>query len=146
MVCCADAELKAELYELFTVSPFHADVAKPRANLKECVRNISFSAWNPPPGNRRLRGDLLYLEVSTLEEHALHITASVDGFFVNRSSAAKFDPAPADAPYKSHTLVELLKKVCLVCLIVDANCCGLLWLCRRLLCSRRASLACCRAR
>lgn len=31
-----------------------------------CLRGISFSAWNPPPPQRRMVGDILYLEVSAL--------------------------------------------------------------------------------
>lgn len=76
----------------------------------ECVRNITFSAWNPPPGNRKLRGDLLYLEITTLENHVLYVTAAIDGFFVNSSTLNKFDPNPAESAYKSHSLVELLRK------------------------------------
>lgn len=60
--------------------------------------------------HRRLRGDLLYLEVTTLEGHTLHITASVEGFFVNQSTNEKFNPARADADYKAHTLLALIKK------------------------------------
>jgi protein TIF31 len=91
---------------------FHTDTtsSRKREAVRECVRNITFSAWNPPPGNRRLRGDLLYLEVSTLEGNQLHITSSVDGFFVNQSSSVRFDPSAAESSYKSHTLVDLLKK------------------------------------
>ncbi|GAB5370147.1 hypothetical protein AAMO2058_001467000 [Amorphochlora amoebiformis] len=76
----------------------------------EVVRNINFSAWNPPPGNRQLRGDLLYLEVYTLEGNTLHVTCSVTGFFLNSSTREMFDPRPAKTDYKSHTLVELLKR------------------------------------
>ncbi len=121
---------------------FHEDKDERRKEVTlECVRNINFSAWNPPPGNRQLRGDLLYLEVrpltrplclplrlpalvvaravtcddacgqvTTLEDHTLHVTASVDGFFLNSSTNSRFDPSPHSTPYKSHTLVELLRK------------------------------------
>ena len=75
-----------------------------------CLHALTYSAFNPPPGNRRLRGDLLYVEVHTLEAHSLHVTASVDGFFVNQSTAAHFDPLPAAASYASSTLVELLRR------------------------------------
>jgi len=50
------------------------------------------------------------LEVTTLENHTLHITASVEGFYVNNSTRTAFDPTPYATPYKSTTLVELLKK------------------------------------
>ncbi len=47
----------------------------------------------------------------TLEGHHLFITAAVDGFFLNRCSTEKFDPTPLETPYKSRSLVEMLKKV-----------------------------------
>ncbi|CAN0528876.1 unnamed protein product, partial [Laminaria digitata] len=28
-----------------------------------CLRGVSVSAWNPPPPQRRMVGDLIYLEV-----------------------------------------------------------------------------------
>src|SRR4051794_12877558 len=61
-------------------------------------------------GNRKLRGDLLYLEVATIENNILHITSSVDGYYLNQSSSTSFNPIPAETPYKSHSLVDLLKK------------------------------------
>jgi len=78
--------------------------------IQECVGNISFSAWNPPPGNRKLCGDLFYLEVTTLEHNTLHITASVDGFFLNQSTNSAFDPLPHGSHNKSHSFADLLKK------------------------------------
>lgn len=32
-----------------------------------CVNSITFSAFNPPPGDRKLQGDIYYLDVVTLE-------------------------------------------------------------------------------
>lgn len=31
-----------------------------------CLKGISVSAWNPPPPQRRMVGDLMYLEVGDL--------------------------------------------------------------------------------
>jgi protein TIF31 len=77
---------------------------KPAAAAAKCVHRIVFSGFNPPPGNRRLQGDLFYLDVTTLEGETLCITASSRGFFVNNSklpntngSAPKFDPSNKDA-------------------------------------------------
>lgn len=42
------------------------------------------SMWNPPPGNRKLHGDLLYLYAVTIEQKHFHITASAKGFYVNQ--------------------------------------------------------------
>mmetsp|Transcript_6069 Transcript_6069/g.14642 ORF Transcript_6069/g.14642 Transcript_6069/m.14642 type:complete len:1331 (-) Transcript_6069:353-4345(-) len=94
----------------FDVTAYPEATRPQREKVPEVVRNINFSAWNPPPGNRRLRGDILYLEVATLEKNTLHVTCSVNGFFLNRSTRDRFDPFPAATAYTSHTLVELLKK------------------------------------
>ena len=75
-----------------------------------CLHSLTFSAFNPPPGNRKLRGDLLYLQAQTLEGHTLHITAAIDGFFVNSSSSSSFSPAASPSSYASHSLVDLLRK------------------------------------
>lgn len=80
----------------------------------QCLKDLSPSAWNPPPGGRRLAGlysswatcmligvklhhwvfifnffvtilgDLLYLEVVTLEDVHANVTASTSGFYINR--------------------------------------------------------------
>ena len=51
----------------------------------QCVKVLTYSGWNPPPGNRRMHGDLLYIYVVTLEDKKYHLTASTHGFFVNQS-------------------------------------------------------------
>lgn len=48
-----------------------------------CVKVLTLSGWNPPPGNRKMHGDLLYLYAVTLEDKKYHITASTRGFYVN---------------------------------------------------------------
>ena len=62
----------------------------------KCLRTLAYSGWNPPPGNRRLQGilpyvlkrlleinlvwgDLFYLEVTTLENKDIEITAWTKG-------------------------------------------------------------------
>lgn len=74
----------------------------------KCVNSIVFSAFNPPSGNRKMRGDLFYLEVQTLEEKTLHITATCDGFYWNCSTGTHFSPNAVNKPGKSHTLLGLL--------------------------------------
>ena len=37
---------------------------------------IHASGFNPPPNYRKLAGDLYYLQIRTLEETDLHVTAS----------------------------------------------------------------------
>ncbi|KAG7393546.1 hypothetical protein PHYPSEUDO_007383 [Phytophthora pseudosyringae] len=87
--------------------------AQPDAKLPACVKSIVFSGYNPPPGPRKLAGDLLYLEVVVAGDSTrYHITAHVNGFFVNRSTATKFDPRPhKTAPAHSHLLVDVLSTV-----------------------------------
>lgn len=42
------------------------------------------SSWNPPPGNRKMHGDLIYLNVLTIEDKELNITSSTRGFYLNQ--------------------------------------------------------------
>ncbi|CAI5744017.1 unnamed protein product [Peronospora destructor] len=86
---------------------------QPDAKLPACVKSIVFSGYNPPPGPRKLAGDLLYLEVVVAGDNTrYHITAHVSGFYVNSSTATRFDPQPhkTDAAY-AHLLVDVLSTV-----------------------------------
>ncbi|CAZ80901.1 unnamed protein product [Tuber melanosporum] len=76
----------------------------------KCVKSIALSPWNPPPHHLRQRGHLIYIQVTTLEGEQFHITSHVSGFYVNRSSSNKFDPAPKLAPkdFSAHSLIALL--------------------------------------
>lgn len=81
------------------------------AKLPSCIKSIVFSGYNPPPGPRKLAGDLLYLEVMIEDGSAFHVTASVNGFYVNRSTATKFDPLPGKfGGHSSHLLLDVLRK------------------------------------
>ncbi|CAH0476423.1 unnamed protein product [Peronospora belbahrii] len=86
---------------------------EPDATLPVCVKSIVFSGYNPPPGPRKLAGDLLYLEVVVAGDNTrYHITAHVNGFFVNRSTATKFDPRPhKTSASHAHLLVDVLSTV-----------------------------------
>jgi len=78
----------------------------------KCLHRIRPSDYNPPPGNRKLRGDILFIEVVTLEGETLFLTAGADGFFINKSTVEKFNPEPRMNPYiKDSTLVGLLLEV-----------------------------------
>lgn len=81
------------------------------AKVPQCLKDLFPSAWNPPPGPRRLAGDLLYLDVITLEDVHAIITASTSGFFVNRTRDGIFNPRPHNDPCRSHTLVGLLNQL-----------------------------------
>merc|ERR1739848_974872 len=76
-----------------------------------CLKDLRYSAWNPPPGNRKLAGDLLYLLIVTLEDNVYHITASTNGFFVNRCTHTDFNPNPQNEPSRSQTLVSILNQL-----------------------------------
>ncbi|KAG9299129.1 hypothetical protein G9A89_020442 [Geosiphon pyriformis] len=79
----------------------------------KCVESLFLSGWNPVPFERRSRGDLLYLSVTTLEGDTQHITAATNGFFVNRSTMSDFDPSPQVDPEKfhAHSLITLIQRV-----------------------------------
>ena len=49
-----------------------------------CLKRFEPSGWNPPLGNRRLKGDLYYYVAETIEDRRFHITAGVAGFFINK--------------------------------------------------------------
>lgn len=87
----------------------------PRLNaLEETTRvpcSIRFSGYHPPPPHRKLMGDLAYLEVSLEGQASIFITAVSTGFYVNRSSRASFDPAPAADSCFSHELLDCLLKI-----------------------------------
>ncbi|XP_033112149.1 clustered mitochondria protein homolog [Anneissia japonica] len=76
-----------------------------------CMKMVTMSGWNPPPGPRKLHGDLLYLYVVTVDGGAYHITASTRGFYVNQSTLDVFNPKPSELKHLSHSLVELLGKL-----------------------------------
>lgn len=64
------------------------------------VTGIAISGWNPPPPNRVMQGDLMYLEVHLGSHGAdntnkcLYVTVVKEGFFVNCCTHKKFDPSP----------------------------------------------------
>ena len=95
----------------FEASPsLAALLPKPTDPAPKTVKGVALSSWNPPPCHLRQRGHLLYLVVTTNEGEQYQITSHVSGFFVNKSSNAKFDPFPKPAPknYSSHSLLDLL--------------------------------------
>ncbi|XP_051777330.1 clustered mitochondria protein homolog [Erpetoichthys calabaricus] len=76
-----------------------------------CLLSLIVSQWSPPPGNRKLHGDLLYLTVRTIEGRSVDITACARGFYVNRSSLDTFDPTMASPGLLSHSLSDLLSQL-----------------------------------
>jgi len=90
--------------------PLHPATREQPAKLN-CLKVVTPSGWNPPPGYRKLHGDLLYLQVITAEDKHYHITASTRGFFVNQCTEEEFNPKSASPSYLSHSLIELLNQV-----------------------------------
>ncbi|KAI1861109.1 hypothetical protein JX265_009728 [Neoarthrinium moseri] len=77
------------------------------------VKSVALSSWNPPPYHLRQKGHLLYLVISTNEGEQYQVTAHVGGFYVNKSSNSKFDPAPKAAPkgQSAHSLLTLIEQI-----------------------------------
>ncbi|KAF5186876.1 Clustered mitochondria protein [Thalictrum thalictroides] len=77
----------------------------------KCVESLVFSSFNPPPSYRRLVGDLIYFDVTTLEGHKFCITGTTTKFYVNSSTGNTLDPRPAKSPCEAPTLIGLLQKI-----------------------------------
>src|ERR1700733_9132336 len=75
------------------------------------LKVLTASGWNPPPGTRKLHGDLMYLYVVTLEDKRYHITSSTRGFYVNQSTEEEFNPKPANPKLVYHSLIDLLNQI-----------------------------------
>ncbi|XP_051145536.1 clustered mitochondria protein-like isoform X2 [Andrographis paniculata] len=85
-------------------------LSSPSKDIK-CVEYIVFSSFNPPPSHRRLSGDLLYLDVATLEGNKYCTTGTTKGFYVNSSTGNVLDPKPHKSSFEATTLVGLLQKI-----------------------------------
>ncbi|XP_031429057.1 clustered mitochondria protein homolog isoform X2 [Clupea harengus] len=77
----------------------------------QCLKVLTMSGWNPPPGNRKMHGDLMYLYIVTAEERHISITASTRGYYLNQSTTYSFNPKPSNPSFLSHSLVELLSQI-----------------------------------
>jgi protein TIF31 len=97
-------------YQLEGRPPLDAILPRAQDSLPKTIKSLSVSQWNPPPHQLRQRGHLLYLLLTTNEGDQHHITASVSGFFLNKSSSNKFDPFPRPAPknHSAHSLLSLI--------------------------------------
>ncbi|RUS81427.1 hypothetical protein EGW08_010811 [Elysia chlorotica] len=89
--------------------PLHPGVKDTKSS--RCLKVLTYSGWNPPPGNRRMHGDLLYLYVVTLEDKRYHITGCTRGFYLNQSTEDEFNPKQAQPKYLSHSLIDLLNQI-----------------------------------
>lgn len=102
-----------EDYDFQGIPPLASLVPEQTTPAPKTVKTIALSTWNPPPCHLRQRGHLLYLIVTTNEGEQFQITAHVSGFYVNKSSNAKFDPFPRPAPkgQAAHSLLELIELI-----------------------------------
>lgn len=100
-------------YDINTPGHISTLLSKPREPTPKTVKSLSLSAWNPPPYNLRMRGHLLYLQVTTNEGEQHYITSTVTGFYVNKSTNSKFDPSPRSSPksFSAHSLITLLEQI-----------------------------------
>ncbi|XP_065871824.1 clustered mitochondria protein isoform X2 [Euphorbia lathyris] len=85
-------------------------ISSPSKEIK-CVESIVFSSFNPPPSYRRLVGDLIYLDVVTLEGNKHCVTGTTKMFYVNSSTGNVLDPRPSKATSEAATLIGLLQKI-----------------------------------
>lgn len=100
-------------YDFQSPGSLNTLLPQPQEPLPKTIKSISVSPWNPPPYHLRQKGHLLYLQVTTNEGEQLQITGHVSGFYVSKSSNAKFDPFPRAAPksHASHSLMKLLDEI-----------------------------------
>lgn len=100
-------------YDFNTIPSLAALLPADQDPAPKTVKAIALSPWNPPPAHLRQRGHLLYLIVTTNEGEQFQITGHVGGFFVNKSSNAKFDPFPRQAPKaaSAHSLLTLIAEI-----------------------------------
>ena len=94
--------------------PSHARAhTKPQPAPQQCVADLSYSGWNPPPGNRVLKGDVAYLRIKTAAGTVAHVTASTKGFYVSRTTDDTFAPQESSTrPCRANTLVGTLSLLC----------------------------------
>lgn len=59
----------------------------------------------------RLSGDLIYLDVVTLEGNKYCITGTTKAFYVNSSTTTVLDPRPNKTGTEATTLIGLLQKI-----------------------------------
>lgn len=105
-------------FDVNAIRPLSKLLPKDRnKELQQSVRSFSLSHWNPPPPQCRLKGHVLYLQLTTLEGEVFHITATKKGFHVNKCTSTYFDGSmkPANditgGVSHSHSLFDLVSKV-----------------------------------
>jgi hypothetical protein len=82
----------------------------PKPQKYRCLNSIYKSLYNQIKKDEDKGGDLLYLDIYTLEGKILYVTCSEKGFFVNNSTSTNFDQMPSTYPCYSFTLTGLLSQ------------------------------------
>lgn len=82
-----------------------------KGGVQQALKVLTTSAWNPPPGPRKLHGDLMYLYVVTMEDKRFHISACPRGFYINQSTDEVFNPKPDNPSHLCHSLIDLLSQI-----------------------------------
>jgi len=90
------------------LKPLHPLQLDEQSKIPSALKVLTASCWNPPPGYRKLRGDLIYIHVVTNEDRRLNITGSTRGFYLNQSTEEEFNPLPIASETIHHSLTELL--------------------------------------
>lgn len=90
------------------LKPLHPIQNDDYNKVPSALRVLTASCWNPPPGYRKLHGDLIYIHVVTNEDRHLNITGSTRGFYLNQSTENEFNPLPGSPKVIYHSLTELL--------------------------------------
>ncbi|CCD23193.1 translation initiation factor 3 subunit CLU1 NDAI_0B01590 [Naumovozyma dairenensis CBS 421] len=86
------ASMVHEIFEASANSSINKLLSAETDIITPCLRSLSLSGYNPVPVFYKSKGHLFYIQVVTLESETFHITVTPSGFFVNKSSATKFDP------------------------------------------------------
>lgn len=107
------ADTALTTYDLNTPGDVKALLGPSEDPAPKTLKSLSLSPWNPPPYNLRAKGHLMYIVAATNEGEQYNITASISGFFVNKSTTQKFDPSPRSAPkaHSAHSLLSLLSQI-----------------------------------
>jgi hypothetical protein len=73
----------------------------------KCLESVKFDKANPVSADRKIQGDLFYLNVRTLDSGAeFGITCTANGFYHNRTQGMSFNAAPNTInPCFSYSLV-----------------------------------------
>jgi hypothetical protein len=104
----ADMDFKKFSFVTYPDCIIYEDHAKPQKY--RCLNSIFKSIYNQSKKDEEKNGDLVYLDIYTLEGKVLYVTCSEKGFFVNNSTATSFDALPSSYPCYSFTLTGLLSQ------------------------------------